>query len=130
MRLSQAIHFLVATRLACATPQGPVGKGKEGGNFLGMLGKMAGLKGPGPGDDMIASVCKTKGTMIETMFGSPWGNLPGEECMRDDSGGSGPYKANYTMDPTLPEKTIYAPKTPPPAGEKIPVIIWGNGKTL
>jgi hypothetical protein len=42
-------------------------------------------------------------------------------------GGSGPYKAGYTTDPSLPKHTIFAPKVAPPAGVKMPVIVWGNG---
>jgi hypothetical protein len=45
----------------------------------------------------------------------------------DPSGGSGPYKATIFTDPGLPKHTIYAPKTPPPANVKMPVIVWGNG---
>jgi hypothetical protein len=41
------------------------------------------------------------------------------------NGGSGPYKAGYVTDPSLPSHTIYAPKTPPKV--KMPVIVWGNG---
>jgi hypothetical protein len=41
------------------------------------------------------------------------------------NGGSGPYKAGYVTDPSLPSHTIYAPKTPPTV--KMPVIVWGNG---
>jgi hypothetical protein len=119
--------FVAANPQLPALPKG-VGMGKGGNGLLDMLGKMTGLPQLKPGDDMISSVCKTKGTVIETIFGSPWGTGPGEECLRDDSGGSGPYKANYTEDPTLPDRTIYVPKNPPPNSEKLPVIIWGNGK--
>jgi hypothetical protein len=45
----------------------------------------------------------------------------------DNSGGSGPYKANYAVAPGLSDHTLYAPKTPPPADVKMPVIVWGNG---
>jgi hypothetical protein len=45
---------------------------------------------------------------------------------KDDSGGSGPYKAHYVADPGLPDHTIYAPKTPPK--EPMPLIVWGEGK--
>jgi len=41
------------------------------------------------------------------------------------NGGSGPYKAAYVTDPSLPKHTIYAPKIPPSI--KMPVIVWGNG---
>ena len=30
-------------------------------------------------------------------------------------------------DPTLPNHTVYAPKSPPPANVKMPVIVFGNG---
>jgi len=136
MRFETSLFIAATVAFAAARPQDapPKGKGLGGlggpGGLLGLLGNIPGLPKPQPGDDMIASVCKTNGTAIETIFGSPWGKEPGEECMRDDSGGSGPYKANYTEDATLPDRTIYVPKTPPPATEKIPVIIWGNGMCL
>jgi hypothetical protein len=41
--------------------------------------------------------------------------------------GTGPYPAQYFNDSSLPEKTIYAPKLPPPANVKMPVIAWGEG---
>jgi hypothetical protein len=41
------------------------------------------------------------------------------------SGGSGPYKAGWTYDPTLPNQTVYAPKSPP-QNLSIPVIAWGE----
>jgi len=44
---------------------------------------------------------------------------------RDDSGGSGPYKATYKADPALPKHTIYYPKTPP--SFPMPIIVWGEG---
>jgi hypothetical protein len=50
---------------------------------------------------------------------------PGEKCDRDYSGGSGPFKANYTVDPSLPSRTIYAPINPP-KNVSMPVIIWGG----
>jgi hypothetical protein len=45
---------------------------------------------------------------------------------KDDSGGSGPYKAHYVADPGLPDHTIYAPTTPPK--EPMPLIVWGEGE--
>jgi hypothetical protein len=44
---------------------------------------------------------------------------------KDDSGGSGPYKAHYVEDPSLPKHTIYAPKEPPK--EPMPAIVFGEG---
>jgi dienelactone hydrolase len=32
----------------------------------------------------------------------------------------------YTVDPTLPNHTVYLPK-PVPAGLKLPVVVWGEG---
>jgi hypothetical protein len=45
------------------------------------------------------------------------------------AGGTGPYKAAYSMDPTLPNHTIYAP-TSPPEGIKMPVMAFANGLCL
>ena len=80
---------------------------------------------------VTAMVCETfkpgnaMGTMIGAVFGNPNGNGPDEQCLVDHSGGSGPYPANYTEDPSLPFHTIYVPKQKPK--EKMPVIIWANG---
>jgi hypothetical protein len=142
---------------ALASPQGGAPKGISGGkagaggkggmaDLLAMLGKMGGgakgAKGgagglaPAPGTDLMTVMCKTHdgknplGKMVEAIFGGPNGPGPDEKCMKDDSGGSGPYKANYTEDATLPGHTIYAPKVPPPAPEKLPVIVWGNGACM
>jgi dienelactone hydrolase len=55
------------------------------------------------------------------------GGLAGVAGMdKDTSGGSGPYTASYGPVPGLPRHTIYQTKTVPP-GEKLPVIVWGNG---
>jgi hypothetical protein len=67
------------------------------------------------------------GKQTEAMWGSPNGPGPDEKCIKDLSGGSGPYKANMTTEPSLPTHTIYTPITPPPATEKMPLIIWNNG---
>lgn len=40
--------------------------------------------------------------------------------------GSGPFEAHHVEDTTLPNHTIYAPKTPP-TGIKMPVVVFGNG---
>jgi hypothetical protein len=47
----------------------------------------------------------------------------------DGTDGSGKYPSTYSTEPTLKGYTIYQPKTPPP-GEKLPVIIWGNGMCM
>jgi hypothetical protein len=45
---------------------------------------------------------------------------------QDWSGGSGPYPAQYTTDPSLPNHTIYAPKHVV-SNKKMPLIVWANG---
>jgi hypothetical protein len=55
------------------------------------------------------------------------GGLAGIAGMdKDTSGGSGPFPASYGPVPGLAKHTIYQPKNIPP-GEKLPVIVWGNG---
>ncbi|KAF2395894.1 hypothetical protein EJ06DRAFT_517336 [Trichodelitschia bisporula] len=39
---------------------------------------------------------------------------------------TGPHKAGFWAESTLPQHTIFAPISPP-AGLKLPVLIWGNG---
>jgi hypothetical protein len=45
------------------------------------------------------------------------------KAKQDWSGGLGPFNAKYFTDPSLPNHTIYAPKTPVP-GKKLPLIVW------
>jgi hypothetical protein len=115
------------------TPKGTAkGSPKSSGSSGGLAG-MAAAMGFDPNSSITEMVCQTfdgknkLGSSIGAAFGSPNGVGPDEQCMVDRSGGSGPYKANYTEDATLPDHTIYAPLTPPPADVKLPVIIWGNG---
>jgi hypothetical protein len=53
------------------------------------------------------------------------GGLGGAGAAAGPAGGSGKYKANSVTDPSLPKHTIYAP-TSAPAGEKLPMLTWGN----
>lgn len=62
----------------------------------------------------------TLGQIVDTFMGLP------KDCANDFSGGTGPYKANWTTDGTLPYHTIYVPNNPP-ANEKLPVVVFGNG---
>ena len=68
-----------------------------------------------------------------TPFGETLGFANGAEAPafkpgpRGTNGGSGPYKADFSTQETLPKHTIYAPKSPPPADVKLPVFVWGNG---
>jgi hypothetical protein len=45
---------------------------------------------------------------------------------KDNTGGSGQYKAGYSTVVGFDRHTIYAPKTLPP-NVTLPVIVWGNG---
>lgn len=96
------------------------------------MGSLANMMGLDPSMEIGAMVCKSNdgtskmGAAISNMFGSPNGNGPDEQCVVDRSGGSGKYKAKYVADASIANHTIYAPEVPP-VGEKLPVIIWGNG---
>jgi hypothetical protein len=46
---------------------------------------------------------------------------------KDESGGSGRYKAGYVADNGLPKHTIYAPKSPPE--DAMPIIVWREGSS-
>jgi hypothetical protein len=99
-----------------------VGMGQRGGNGVP---KAMGPESTGPfGEGEPTSAPK--------MGGMPKGGAGGAPSMADmakadDSGGSGPYKAHYVVVPGLSDHTLYAPKSPPPANVKMPVIVWGNG---
>jgi Chlorophyllase enzyme len=81
-------------------------------------------------DDMNTVICRAFESESKLSF--LWTGIlgvvarPGETCERDYSGGSGPYKANYTIDQTLPSRTIFAPLQPP-KNISMPVIAWGGG---
>ena len=128
----QTLFILSVLGFALAEPQigrgKGKGKGKSGGSGLEGMAKSMGFD---PNSEITAMVCKTfaentsLGKSLGNMFGSANGKGPDEQCMVDRSGGSGPYKASFKGDDTLPVHTIYMPQKPPP--EKLPVIVWGNG---
>jgi hypothetical protein len=81
-------------------------------------------------DDPNTLICRSYEPLSKTswLFNVVTGGgpaRPGEICDRDYSGGAGPYKANYTVDPSLPSRTLYAPINPP-KNVSMPVIIWGG----
>jgi hypothetical protein len=104
------------------------------GAFMSFAPSLMGGMGIDPKGDMTETLChvfKTGGSvanLISGFAGSPIGKEPGEECVKDNSGGSGPYKAKILEDSTLPMHTIYVPKNPP--AEPLPVIVWANGFCL
>ena len=59
------------------------------------------------------------------MLGQLLKDLP-KMMEKDNTGGSGLYKAAYSLIPGLDNHTIYAPKTLP-ENVKLPVIVWANG---
>jgi hypothetical protein len=70
--------------------------------------------------------------LVSTVVGQITGGKGGGSIVspyrKDDSGGSGPYKAKYwpKPDPSLPDHTIYAP-VEPPKDTTMPLIVWGEG---
>jgi hypothetical protein len=59
------------------------------------------------------------------MLGAMLKDLP-KMMEKDNTGGSGLYKAAYSLIPGLDNHTVYAPKVIP-ENVKLPVIVWGNG---
>ncbi|KAH8837470.1 hypothetical protein MCOR27_004656 [Pyricularia oryzae] len=65
------------------------------------------------------------------IFVSPLATLVTPLCLkiRDDGEmkmGTGRFPADHTTEESLPKHTIYMPVSPP-ANEKLPVVVWGNG---
>jgi hypothetical protein len=91
-----------------------------------------------PSIDYPTMMCKNhpfdrsnpSGAATEDCWGSPNGPTPDLACIKDTSGGSGKYKAKLFTEETLAGKTIYAPASPPTGGEKMPLVVWGNGACL
>jgi hypothetical protein len=86
---------------------------------------------PATGDDTIAGgifcISLSGLTSVISQF-PPW--LTGTESPKAAGGitsGSGPYPAQMTSDPGLPNHTIYAPKTPPPGNLSMPFLSFGEG---
>jgi dienelactone hydrolase len=63
---------------------------------------------------------------MATGLTTPGSESPRGAAIGPTTTGSGPYEAHYVEDPTLPNHTIFAPKTPP-QGLKMPAFIFGNG---
>jgi Chlorophyllase enzyme len=113
-----------------------------GGKIIDMIGGLMSVMSPlmslvgmdAKNIDMRDTLCKgfegnsLIASIIGPIFGNPNGPTPEEKCMKDDSGGSGPYKSKIVEDPSLANHTIYVPINPPQ--EKLPVIVWANGFCL
>jgi hypothetical protein len=100
----------------------------QGQNFpeKGDNGEVGGIFGIGAGGGLPKLGGASSGAK-----GGPSLNAQGSEFPKPGprltNGGSGPYKAAFVADASLPNHTIYAPIVPPPANVKLPVIVWGNG---
>jgi hypothetical protein len=82
---------------------------------------------------VLSAIFAFPATAFPQGFGKSKGGAKGggsivSPYQRDDSGGSGPYKATYKADPGLPKHTIYYPKNPP--SFSMPIIVWGEGERL
>lgn len=88
---------------------------------------------PPTGDDTIAGGIFCISLADLAVYLARTGNNPGAtgtESPRGSArvtGGSGPYPAAATTDPSLPHHTIYAPRVPPTDNISMPFIAWGNG---
>jgi hypothetical protein len=88
---------------------------------------------PATGDDTIAGGIFCISLPDLAAYLQKTGNNPGATGPESPQGngavtaGSGPYPAQMTTDPSLPNHTIFAPKSPPPSNVKLPFISWGNG---
>ena len=106
------------------------------GSFMSMATSFSPMLGIDIKGDMTTILCQqfqrgdATAKMIEAFAGSPSGKGPDEKCVKDNSGGSGPYKSKVYEDPTLANHTIYIPNQPLPKGQKLPVIVWSNGFCL
>jgi hypothetical protein len=85
-----------------------------------MLGDKDIIQAVGGEGDLNTIICRTfnstgaLGKLLNSGFGGPTeGSSPGETCGSDLSGGTGPYKANWTGDTSLPDHSIYVPIVPP-----------------
>jgi hypothetical protein len=88
---------------------------------------------PATGDDTIAGGIFCISLSDLAAYLQRTGNNPGATGPESPQGpgsvtsGSGPYPAQMTTDPSLPNHTIYAPKQAPPSSVKLQFISWGNG---
>ncbi|KAI1854732.1 hypothetical protein JX265_002369 [Neoarthrinium moseri] len=110
---------------------GPVAAGplalRQSGTFVPKPGYF-----PEKGDDTIAGGIFCISLSDLATYLQRTGNNPGATGSESPKGagavtsGSGPYPAAMVSDSSLPNHTIYAPKSPP-ANITLPFISWGNG---
>jgi hypothetical protein len=107
---------------------------KDGGVFSISMGSLLGGlgKGTGAADPGLRQAPKKWDFLCKSINGStfPVGpEYPKTGIKRTQRPGTGPYKSHPAgrTDSELPDHTIYAPITPPPASAKMPVIVFGEG---
>jgi hypothetical protein len=121
MRFVRTVVTCVLPAAIAAYPQAPKGGAPGAKGPLpakGDNGQMGGIFGMG--GISMSSMQSSGGSLLATGSESPKGGA-------SVSGGTGKFKAHYLADAGLREHTVYAPKSPPPADAKLPVIVWGNG---
>jgi hypothetical protein len=73
--------------------------------------------------NVICSLWENPEVLLSGMFksvGPP--ARKGERCRKSLDGGTGPFKANYSADPSFAFRTIYAPLVAPPVS--MPIVAW------
>lgn len=89
---------------------------------------------PATGDDTIAGgiFCIPLSDLPKYTANTP-ADATGSESPKGTgavTSGSGPYPAAMLSDSSLPNHTIYAPKTPPSGNVSMPFISWANGACM
>ncbi|KAI1343447.1 hypothetical protein F5Y15DRAFT_427834 [Xylariaceae sp. FL0016] len=128
--MHRPIHFLLGALLAQPVFAHPASgrNPRQTSTFVPKPGNF-----PATGDDTIAGGIFCISLPDLATYLQRTGNNPAATGSESPTGagaatsGSGPYPAHATTDAGLPNHTIYAPKTPPPANLSLPFISWGNG---
>ncbi|KAH9905153.1 hypothetical protein F4778DRAFT_695755 [Xylariomycetidae sp. FL2044] len=123
-------RFSIITLLARHVVSNPLNglAARQAGTFVPSPGHF-----PETGDDTIAGGIFCISLPDLATYLQRTGNNPAATGTESPTGagtvtsGSGPYPAQMTSDPGLPNHTIYAPVSPPPEDVSMPFISWGNG---
>jgi hypothetical protein len=115
------LHFIALLPvLGKAVPQASPPVASTLPNYTGM-GGIFGIDSSNPGG-MIGGM----GGSSQASVMSTGTTKKGGKMETDSSGGSGQWKAGYMIEANLANHTIYAPISPP-AGIRMPILVWGNG---
>jgi hypothetical protein len=135
---TKSLYLLAAVPLAAAHPQAAAAakpKTGENGQQGGLFGMGASPSIPKGFEGIAKALGKGVAAMMPNINIDPTSMMytgpeypKGKVSLADYyDPGTGPYKAQLSTDPSLPNHVIYAPKVPPPPGVKMPVFLWGNG---